>query len=143
MTLISRLLLVGATSAFTASASQSQDAPPAHMLGALVDDYGNRYDVSKAEWRQGPKAVYHILKWNVKEQYLVLHNAPENTSNPDRFSRIDLVQFTEQGEYTWGYCYTAYKAATSEEAEATTPADRGNPKKGCNGFPFSRMKPRQ
>ncbi len=142
MTLISRCITLAVALAASAGAAQAQtqEAPPSAMLGKFLDDYGNPYEITREEWRQGPKAIYHIIKWNAREQYIVAHNAPENSSNPNRFSRIDLVRFQDQGEWTWGYCYTAYKAETPEAAEATAAADRGNPKKGCKGFPFSRMK---
>jgi hypothetical protein len=43
------------------------------------------------------------------------------------------------GQWKWGYCLTAYKAATDAQAGATAAADRENPKTGCGGYPFSRM----
>jgi len=41
---------------------------------------------------------------------------------------------------TTGICLTAYDAETDTIAEKTAYVDRQNPKKECNGYPFSRMK---
>jgi hypothetical protein len=42
--------------------------------------------------------------------------------------------------FLWGFCLTTYDAKTIEEAQTKAKADRANPRKGCNGYPFSRMK---
>lgn len=116
------------------------DSLPPALVGAFVDDYGNTYTVSQAEWRQG-SAVYHLIKYDARGRYLVAHNAPENRSDPDKYSRIDLVMLDGGTEgWTWGFCLSAWKAATPEEAEAAAPADPRTPRTGCHGFPFSRMK---
>ena len=39
------------------------------------------------------------------------------------------------------FCISAYKEPTIESAEAVKVVDRATPKTGCNGYPFSRMKP--
>ena len=56
------------------------------------------------------------------------------------FTRIDWVRL-DMAPFTWAFCMTAYKATPADSAEATQPAKRDVPRTGCNGFPFSRMKP--
>ena len=43
--------------------------------------------------------------------------------------------------YRWGYCYSTWTAASAAVAETVSVARRDTPRTGCNGFPFSRMKP--
>jgi hypothetical protein len=50
------------------------------------------------------------------------------------------MDFSNMEPFRWGFCFTVYDANTDSLAEVTAHADRQNPKKGCNGFPFSRMK---
>jgi hypothetical protein len=50
------------------------------------------------------------------------------------------MPFQNMETFHWGFCLTVYNAATHTEAETKAQADRQNPKKGCGGFPFSRMK---
>ena len=145
MSHITKLRIAVATLGFAIAGvpAGAQEAPPAALLGDFADDYGNTYSVTAKEWRQGAAGgVYHIIAWHPRERYMIVHNAPENTSHPDRYSRIDWVTFADQPEYSWGFCYSAYKEATPEAAEAKGKVDRAAPKTGCNGFPFSRMKSR-
>jgi hypothetical protein len=50
------------------------------------------------------------------------------------------MYFSNMAPFSWGFCLTKYNAKSIEIAEATIPADRTNPRKGCAGYPFSRMK---
>ena len=50
------------------------------------------------------------------------------------------MTFSNMEPYFWGFCLTVYDAATEKIAKKTAYVDRKNPKKGCNGYPFSRMK---
>ena len=91
-------------------------------------------------WTQFPKAKYHILKWNAEKQYIIAQNDANNPSDKNLYTRIDYMTFANMAPYEWGFCLTVYDAQTSAVAEAVEKADRTNPRKGCNGFPFSRMK---
>lgn len=113
---------------------------PAHMAGSFTDDYGIRYSISDTLWLQQPRTRFHIIRWNLAQQYLVARNDTGNPGEGGLYTRIDFMQFTGMDPWNWGYCLTAYNAKTDAEAEATAAADREHPKKGCNGFPFSRMK---
>jgi hypothetical protein len=64
----------------------------------------------------------------------------KNPGDAGLYTRIDFMQFNNMQSWLWGYCLTAYNAKTDAIAEAAAQADRANPKKGCGGYPFSRMK---
>ena len=80
------------------------------------------------------------MEWNTKEQYIITQNAATNPSEPNLFTRIDYVALNDMEPFSWGFCYTTYNAASASMAKATAAADKTNPKKGCGGYPFSRMK---
>lgn len=120
--------------------SHAQNALPSFVKGDFVDDYGIKYSISDTLWKQLPRAQYHIIESNVKDQYVITRNGAGNSTEPGLFTRIDYMPFSNMGAFEWGFCYTAYKAQSDSEARNAKPADRDNPRKGCNGFPFSRMK---
>ncbi len=122
------------------TASGAATAVPAALLGTFEDDYGSRYQVTTERFVHQPKSVYHIVEWNVSERYFLARNAAENPSDGGTFARVDWVAFTDQGPFSWGYCFSAYREPTLEAARAAPPADRAAPRAGCNGFPFSRMR---
>ena len=113
---------------------------PALLKGIFEDDYGIRYTIDDSVWLQHPGAKYHIIACDTTEQYLLVQNDKANKTDGSLFTRIDYMNFTGMEPFRWGFCLTIYNAATLEKAKATMPADRKNPKIGCSGFPFSRMK---
>ena len=121
-------------------AQDSKPKVPKFTLGNFTDDYGITYAINDTLWVQNGYAKYHIIKWNSEQQYLVARNDSTNKTDPNKYTRIDYMTFTEMEPYKWGFCLTIYNAETDEIAEKTAYADRQNPKKGCNGYPFSRMK---
>jgi hypothetical protein len=114
---------------------------PALLLGRFVDDYGSQYDITSTTWRQGAHAEYSIEKWNAAGGYLIAQNAQTNPSDAGLWTRIDWVRLDGMAPYTWAYCYSAYKAPTAAAAESVSIARRATLKTGCNGYPFSRMRP--
>lgn len=110
------------------------------LLGNFTDDYKIRYTITGYTFTQHPGVTYHLISYNKKEQYLIACNDRSNVSDGGLFTRVDIMRFTNMEPWRWGFCLTAYKAASREEAEKTAAADRANPKKGCNGYPFSRMR---
>ncbi len=116
------------------------DSFPQILKGNFMDDYGIRYTITDSLWIQHPAIRYHILKYNSKENYIIAKNDETNSSNPSLYTRIDYMLFTNMKPYEWGFCLSVYNAITDSAAEFTYKADRENPRKGCNGFPFSRMK---
>lgn len=115
------------------------DSLNSFFKGNFKDDYGIRYSIKDTLWLQQPNAKYHVLSWNSTEQYIILHNDSKNPSEANLYTRIDYMLFKNMEPYQWGFCYTVYSAKSAKEAEQSAKADRGNPKKGCGGFPFTRM----
>lgn len=125
---------------FFALAQKSKIKAPEFALGNFTDDYKITYSISDTLWVQNGYAKYHIIKWNQEQQYLVAKNDAANKSDANKYTRIDYMTFTGMEPYNWGFCLTVYDAESDEIAEKTAYVDRQNPKKGCNGYPFSRMK---
>jgi hypothetical protein len=117
-----------------------KDSIPSSLLGNFLDDYGIRYTITDSLWIQYPDAKYHIVKWHIQEQYIIARNDDKNPDDKGLFTRIDYMPFKNMEPYGWGFCLTVYNAKSDSLAELTGHADRQNPKKGCGGFPFSRMK---
>ena len=110
------------------------------LLGNFTDDYKIRYSITSTTFTQHPGVKYHLISYNEKEQYFIARNDTGNISDAGLYTRIDIIRFTNMEPWHWGFCLTAYKSTSMEEAMKTAAADRANPKKGCGGFPFSRMK---
>ena len=115
---------------------------PGWLKGNFDDDYGMSYTVSDSVFVMEGAARYRILQWNEKEQYLLAQNDTSNKSDKGLYTRIDYMQFTGMEPFTWGYCFTVFNAPTLAAALKAAAADRANPRTGCNGYPFSRMKRR-
>ncbi len=118
---------------------QSLNQFPAALLGNFKDDYGSTYFITNTTWVQDKRVKYHLLQYNKKQNYFIAKNDEANPSDGGLYSRIDIIYFGKNELWHWGYCLTAYKANTIQEAMNST-ADRANPRNGCNGYPFSRMK---
>lgn len=126
--------------AFAVNAQTSKSIAPDFAIGNFTDDYKITYSITDSLWVQNGYAKYHIIKWNSEQQYLVARNDAGNKSDKNKYTRIDYMTSTGMEPFLWGFCLTVYDAETDEIAEKTASADRQNPKKGCNGYPFSRMK---
>jgi hypothetical protein len=116
------------------------DSIPSYLIGNFTDDYEIKYTISDSVWIQHPNVKYHVLELNVKDQYIIARNDTTNPSESGLYTRIDYMSFTGMKPWLWGFCFSVYNAASIDIARTTAQADRQNPKKGCNGFPFSRMK---
>jgi hypothetical protein len=114
--------------------------PPALVVGEFVDDYGSRYTISAEEWFHHPAIRYHIVTWNPGRQYVIAQNAPSNLRSANLWTRIDWMPLSGMAPYEWAFCLSAYEEVSAAAAEATEIARRDQPKTGCNGFPFSRMR---
>ena len=123
------------------SSAQNNQPLPVALPANFTDDYGIKYSVSDSLFFQSPSSKYHILRWNVKEQYIIAQNGMDNRTDKGLYTRIDYIHFENMEPYKWGFCLSIWNAKSDSLAEFTTvKVDRLNPKKGCNGFPFSRMK---
>lgn len=111
------------------------------LEGTFEDDYDYSYDISALTWNGPGLSSYLMAEWNSSEQYTIAEqvSTAEPTSEPNRWVRIDWMHFETMPPYTWGYCISTYNARTPEAARRGTPADRSNPRTGCNGHPFTRM----
>lgn len=127
-------------STFGTGAKTYTDTIPAFLKGNFMDDYGIRYTVNDSLWVQHPNINYHIIRWNLAEQYFIARNGDKNPTEQGLYSRVDYMRFENMQPFLWGFCLTVYNAKSDSLAEFTIKADRQNPRKGCGGFPFSRMK---
>lgn len=145
LTIISLLLLSLIASCHSPHkmAAQSLQQIPVTIIGSFKDDYGSTYQINNKEWIQDVKIKYHLLQYSKEGNYFIAQNDKDNRTAPGLYTRIDIMYFEKMEPWKWGYCLTAYKAATIEDAIKTAAADRSNPRKGCNGFPFSRMQAMQ
>ncbi len=138
------LLSVAAASAASGAAAGAAPSPPPPVmppLGRFTDDYGGTHVVSRTEWQQGTKARYTIVAWHPEGRYLIAQNGPDNPGAPGKWTRIDWVLLEGMAPWTWAFCFSAYEAPTRDSAEATRIAKPETPRTGCNGFPYSRLKP--
>ena len=124
----------------TASGAASSATPPAMMIGNFDDDYGGSFSISSTDFVQLPRGRFHIVQWNVAQQYFIAQNDSLNRSDPGKWTRVDWLPLSGMEPYAWAFCFSAFKASTRAEAEAATMAKRDTPRTGCAGFPFTRMK---
>lgn len=114
---------------------------PEYLTGSFKDDYNIEYELTEKVFYQKPETSFHILKWNIDDQYFIAQNDSLNSYDANLYSRIDWIKFENMAIYEWGFCLSAYDAPTADSAESVKLVDNTNPKTGCNGYPFSRMKP--
>ena len=137
----SHIILLFISATLCVSCTSTSQKVPEYLIGSFQDDYNIEYELTEKVFYQKPGTRFHILKWNLDDQYFIAQNDSLNSYDPNLYSRIDWVEFENMATYEWGFCLSAYNAATADSAEAVNVVDRSNPKTGCNGYPFSRMKP--
>lgn len=115
-------------------------AVPDFLIGRFRDDYGITYTVTQQYFLQEPAWKYHIIKYDSAGMFFIARNDKDNDWEPGKYSRIDIVKLNDSKTYTWGFCITTFDANTAAEAETKARANRNDLKKGCGGYPFSRMK---
>jgi hypothetical protein len=135
------LLLIACVGACARAASSPAPAPPSFLLGTFEDDYNSRYTITAQTWDHGTRSRYHIIRWDVAGQFLIARNDSANPGDKGLWTRIDWVPLSGMPPYAWGYCYSAFNAPSAAVAETVSVAKRATPRTGCNGFPFSRMRP--
>ncbi len=138
--IITALGACASTGSSARTASRTASSPPAMFIGTFEDDYGGRHQIDASTWRHGARTAYLVESWSPDGQFLLARNAPTNSSAPNLWTRIDYMRLSGMAPYDWAFCLSAYEATSRQQAEETRIADRANPKQGCNGFPFSRMK---
>ncbi len=145
MNVVSRAGLAALASLFAAGCAPQQRSAntsraPAIVRGAFIDDYGQRYSIGDTLWQHGSAARYHVVQWDTAGKFAIAQNDLANPGDGNKWTRIDWIELPQHAPYTWGYCYTAYHAASAAEALAAPPVGRETPRTGCNGFPFTRMR---
>lgn len=123
------------------SCTSNTSKVPEYLTGSFVDDYNIEYELTEKVFYQKPGTRFHILKWNIEEQYFIAQNDSLNSYDPSLYTRIDWMKFEEMPPFEWGFCLSTYNAKTPDLAEEAYIPDRNLPRTGCNGYPFSRMKP--
>jgi hypothetical protein len=116
------------------------DDAPTTILGTFEDDYGNRYTISDSVWIQEPSTAYEVVQWRGSERFVVARNASTNASDAGLWTRIDWIEWSDMEPWSWGFCLSTWNALSFADARETSTADRSDPRTGCGGFPFSRMK---
>jgi hypothetical protein len=114
-------------------------APPDLVIGVFRDDYGSTYRLSDTLFEHLPRARYRIVEWQPSEQFFIAQNDSGNPGEPGRWTRVDWMPLPAMAPWEWGFCLTAWNAASADAARATPSADRSNPRSGCGGHPFTRM----
>ena len=109
---------------------------PAMFKGNFVDDYGIRYTINDTLFIQQPRTKYHIIKWNVKDQYIVARNDDQNPGEGGLYTRIDYMQFSNMEPWKWGFCLSIYDAKTDIIAQNTAKTDRQTQRKVVMAFHF-------
>jgi hypothetical protein len=115
--------------------------PPSFLLGTFEDDYENQFTITAESWALHGSAQYVVRHWEPESGFVVLQNHESNPGEAGLWTRIDWVELSGMAPWGWAFCMTVYDAPTPEAAAATPAADTDHPRTGCNGFPFSRMKP--
>lgn len=72
---------------------------------------------------------------------MIAQNDLDNPGDGGLWTRIDWLPLRGMSPWEWGFCLSAYKAVSAAAAESTRVARRETPRTGCNGHPFSRMRP--
>lgn len=133
------LAALGAACAPAPGGAEGTAAPG--LVGEFEDDYGNRYVITRDRWLQRPDMAYDVVAWDTAAMTLIARSAAEEPDEPGAWSRIDWVELDGMPPWRWGFCFTVWDVASRADAESAAPADRASPRDGCNGFPFSRMRP--
>lgn len=118
----------------------SSGAAPSFVLGNFIDDYGGHHAITATEWRQGDDDRYRIVRWNADQRYLIAENGSSSPTSLGRWTRIDWLRLDGLPPYTWAFCFSAYEAPTAAAAESSMVAKPDTPRRGCNGYPFTRMR---
>lgn len=113
---------------------------PGHLVGSWQDDYGIRYIISDTLWFQRPGARYEVSHWDREGQFMLARNGMGNPADGGLYSRIDWVVLQGMPPWEWAFCLATWDAPSAGGAAQAPPADRANPRTGCGGHPFSRMR---
>ncbi len=113
------------------------------LRGQYTTDANEEHVIMNSSWtvkddnEQNDPEVFRFVKRG--ENFVIAQNATKTRDHFDKYSRID---WEKVGDDYW-FCRIAYDAATAEEAEAVTDADRSDPTtKGCFENPWTKLTPK-
>lgn len=117
--------------------SGPEGRPPAVLLGRFVDDYDEVRSISTTDWAPAEGRPLTIERWVPDQRFLIAHSGDDGP-----WTRIDWVMLDDP-TWRWGFCLTAWGQASADAAEegGDSVARAENPRVGCNGSPFTRMRP--
>lgn len=108
------------------------------IQGAFVDQFFYTYEIDATSWDfYGSGTPGTITSWDNDAGWFVGQNSAKDKYNPDLWSRVDFVADGEG----WLLCQIGFAAKTEADAIAAKPADATDVAKGCNGFPWSELRP--
>lgn len=113
---------------------------PLALRGVFLDDYGTVHQIDDTSWVQGGTTRYRVESWHAKPHFLLTRLVSEDAGVSERFVRFDWVDLPQGSEWRWAFCIMVWDAPTRERALEVPPADRSNPRSGCNNYPFTRMR---
>ena len=116
------------------------DTLPPFMVGAFEDDYGVQYHIDNKVFQMLPNDQFYILSVNQQAGFIILQNDSLNSFAPSLFTRIDYQKLTQMAPYEWAFCFSSFEAASVAHAVDSVHTQKTDLMKGCNGYPFSRMK---
>lgn len=106
----------------------------------FVDDYGTGHTIDDSLWVHGPRNRYHLVEWHPESGFVLARNDVANVADGGRYDRIDWLMLRDGNEWTWAFCIATWDAPSLAAARAVTLADTTNPRSGCGGYPFTRMR---
>ncbi len=113
---------------------------PTALQGTFVDDYGTRHTIDDSLWQHGTANRYRVIEWNATARFLIARNDTSNVADGGRYDRIDWVILPGDDGWMWAFCLATWNAPSATAARAVTRADTANPRSGCGGYPFTRMR---
>jgi hypothetical protein len=106
----------GCATGHSKPAAASHGLPDPDLIGAFSDDYGNNFRISATLFEQLPRARFHIVEWHAADRFLIAHNDASNPGDAGLWTRIDWVPLDGMAPFTWGFCMSAFRAATQDAA---------------------------
>jgi hypothetical protein len=109
------------------------------IVGRYIDDYQGSHIITGSSWVMGGQGAskFNLLVLSNTKRTLIAQNDAANSYNPSKFSRFDWTIDSSGALY---YCQTAFAAGSAAEASQVNPADAGDLKTGCGGFPWTSLR---
>ena len=138
--LVALVLLTLLNISCVAGSKYKHESLPTFLVGEFEDDYGVHYQIDQQVFRLLPNDKFHIISVNKADGFLILQNDSLNTYAPSLFTRIDYQKLNDMKPFEWAFCFSSFKEESVKNAINKVNTQKTDLMKGCNGFPFSRMK---